>query len=57
MVSYQLCTLAPQIWELVPQNVRKRKNLNEFKTKIKSWYQDQCLCRLCKTYVAQLDFI
>ena len=28
--------LAPQIWELVPQSIRKCKTLNEFKTKIKS---------------------
>ena len=26
--------LAPQIWELVPQSIRKCKTLNEFKTKI-----------------------
>ena len=49
--------LAPQIWELVPQSIRKCKTLNEFKTKIKSWYPDHCPCRLCKTYVAQLGFI
>ena len=28
--------LAPQIWEHVPQSIRKRKTLNEFRTKIKS---------------------
>ena len=49
--------LALQIWELVPQSIRKCKTLNEFKTKIKSWYPDYCPCRLCKTYLAQLDFI
>ena len=27
--------LAPQIWELIPQSIRKCKALNEFKTKIK----------------------
>ena len=26
--------LAPQIWEIVPQSIRKCKTLNEFKTKI-----------------------
>ena len=57
MVSYKLSTLAPQIWELVPQSVRKCKTLNKFKTKIKSWYPDHCPCRLCKTYIAQLGFI
>ena len=28
--------LAPQIWKLVPQSIRKCKNLYEFKTNIKS---------------------
>ena len=32
--------LAPPIWELVPQSLKKCKTLNEFKTKIKSWYPD-----------------
>ena len=49
--------LAPQIWELVPQSLKKYKTLNEFKTKIKSWYPDHGPYRLCKTYIAQLGFI
>ena len=49
--------LAPQIWELVPQSLKKCKTLNEFKTKIKSWYPDHCPCKLCKTNIAQLGFI
>ena len=49
--------LAPQIWELVPQSLKKCKALNEFKTKTKSWYPDHCPCRLCKTYITQLGFI
>ena len=49
--------LAPQISELAPQSLRKCKTLNEFKTKIKSWYPDHCPCRLCKTYSEQLGFI
>ena len=48
--------LAPQIWELVPQRLKKCKTLNEFKTKIKSWYPDHCPCRLCKTYIAHLKY-
>ena len=49
--------LASQIWELVPQSIRKNKTLNEFKTKIKSWYPHHCPYRLCKTYIAQLGLI
>ena len=48
---------APQIWELVPQSIRKCKTLNELKTKIKSCYSDHCPCRLCKTHIAQLGFV
>ena len=49
--------LAPEIWELVPQSLKNCKTLNEFKTKIKSWYPDHCPCGLFKTYIAQLGFI
>ena len=49
--------VAPQIWGLVPQSLRKSKTLNKFKTKIKSWYPDHCPCMLCKTYIAQIGFI
>ena len=49
--------VGPQIWELVPKSIGKCRTLNEFKTKIKSWYPDHCPCRLCKIYVAQLGFI
>ena len=35
--------LAPQIWELVPQSLKKCNTLNEFKTKIKSWYPDSTI--------------
>ena len=49
--------LAPQIWELFPQILKKCNTLNKFKAKIKSWYPDHCPYRLCKTYIAQLGFI
>ena len=49
--------IAPQMWELASQSIRRYKTLKEFKTKIKSWYPDHCPCRLCKTYIAQSGFI
>ena len=54
---FSIMHLAPEIWEVVPQSVRKCSTLKEFKTKIKSWYPDHCPCRLCKTYLTQLGFI
>ena len=55
LLSYK--PLAPKIWQLVPQSIRKCKTLNEFKTKIKSLYPNHCPCRLCKTCIAQLSLI
>ena len=49
--------LVPEIWELGSQNKEKSDTLNEFETKFKSWYPDQCACRLCKLYKEQLGFI
>ena len=48
--------LVPQIWELRLQNKEKSASLNEFKTKVKPWYPDQCTCRLCKFSLGQLGF-
>ena len=43
---------APQLWNLVPTEIKDAPSLSIFKEKIKSWYCDNCLCRLCKTYIA-----
>ena len=49
--------LGPKIWNIVPQNVRESNSLNKFKSLIKFWKPDTCLCRLCKNYIAQVGFI
>ena len=43
------------IKHLTPKGIRKCKTLNEFKTKIKSYYPDHCPCR--PIYIGQLGFI
>ena len=53
IISY----LAPQLWELIPSEIKSAKSLNIFKEKIKSWTTDKCPCRLCKTYVGNIGFI
>ena len=53
IISY----LAPQLWELIPSEIKSAKSLNIFKAKIKSWTTDKCPCRLCKTYVGNIGFI
>ena len=44
-VSYH----APQLWNLVPTEIKDTPSLSIFKEKIKSWHCDNCPCRLCKT--------
>ena len=49
--------LAPKIWDILPKEIKDSKTLNVFKTKIKKWVPRECPCRLCKTYVPQVEFI
>ena len=55
--SESLVSLAPKIWELVPDSIREVKTLSIFKNKIKAWTTDKCPCRLCKNYIGQVGFI
>ena len=49
-------SLAPKIWELVPDSTREVKT-SVFKNKIKAWRTNKCPCRLCKNFVGQFGFI
>ena len=49
-----LSSLAPRIWELIPQSLKDEPELSQFKTKIKTWATSQCPCRLCKKYMVML---
>ena len=48
---------APQLWNLVSTEIKNAPSLLIFKEKIKSWYCDNCPCRLCKTYIANVGFV
>ena len=45
----------PKTWDLVPQEIKASRNLNEFKRKIKNWKPEGCTCRMCK--IPHLGFI
>ena len=49
--------MGPKTWALIPESIKNAVSLKEFKTKIKEWKPTGCLCRLCKTYIANLGFI
>ena len=55
--SETLSSLGPQIWDLIPIELRNLTSLNAFKSKINSWSTQQCSCRLCKKYVNNLGFV
>ena len=47
----------PEIWSQVPENIKNSTTVNEFKTKIKTWKNINCKCRICKTFIPNLGFI
>ena len=49
--------LAPQIWNLVPKDIKNSKNLVSFRNKIKLWIPVNCPCTLCKTYIKDVGYI
>ena len=49
--------LGPKLWSVLPNEYKSIININEFKSKIKSWVPQNCLCRLCKTYIHHVGFI
>ena len=48
---------APTIWSKLPPKYVHATSLDEFKSKIKSWECEICLCRLYKNYQPNLGYI
>ena len=55
--SETISFLGPKIREPLPSNIKDSENLNNFKSNIKSWKPENCPCRLCKLYIADIGFI
>ena len=55
--SESLLSIAPKVWELVPDSIIEVRILSIFKYKIKVWTTDKCPCQLCKNYIVQVGFI
>ena len=45
---------APQLWSLVPADLKSLPNVNLFKSKIKHWECTECPCKLCRTYLKNI---
>ena len=55
--SVSLRYLGPQVWNIVPINIKASPNLKKFKIDIKKWEPKYCPSRLCKTYMTGIGFI
>ena len=52
-----ITNLGPNLWKLVPDEIKNASSLSIFKSRIKTWTSDNCPCRPCKTFVKDLGFI
>ena len=52
-----ISVFGPKIWDMVPQSMKEKESVEEFKYAIKSWKPNNCPCRLCKKYIAGVGFI
>ena len=48
---------AAQLWGSLPYEIKNSPILTEFKEGIKTWGSDNYPCRLCKTYLKNIDYI
>ena len=55
--SETISFLDPKMWKLLPSNFKDSENLNIFKSNTKSWKPENCPCRLCRLYIADIGFI
>ena len=55
--SESISFIGTKMWELLPSNIKDSENLNIFKLNIKTWKPENCPCRLCKLYTADIGFI
>ena len=59
-VCYSLetvCFICLKIWKLLPSNIKDSEILSIFKSNIKSWKPENCPCRFCRLYIADIRFI
>ena len=47
----------PQLWNLIPMEIRNSESLLIFKKSIKKWNDFKCPCRLCQRYIQNIGFI
>ena len=49
--------IGPKIWDILPNNCEDAVSLKSFKVNLKRWIPENCLRRLCKTYIQRVGFL
>ena len=49
--------LGPQIWDMIPLEMKNLITISAFKREVKNWKLENCPCRLCKPYIQNVGFI
>ena len=49
--------LGPKIWERLPNYLKKKESIENFKMTIKEWKPESCPCGLCKTYLQNVGYL
>ena len=44
-----------RFWKSLPSDPKECKSHELFKSKIRNWIPENCLCKLCKTYLYRID--
>ena len=55
--SESLSSVAPKLWDLLPNSIKNSASLKEFKTKLNTRAFERCACRICKKYVGRVGSI
>ena len=48
---------SPQLWSILPENLRQINSLVQFKENVRKWVCIDCPCRLCKLYLPNIGFL
>ena len=58
MGELSLRYFGPIVWDIMlPQSLKEISDLNKFKQEVRVWTPENCVCRLCKEYIAGLGFV
>ena len=47
----------PQLWSILPENLRQMNLIGHFKERVRKWDCIDRLCRLCKLYLSSIAFL